>query len=238
MSFPYRVALTFANGSEELRDTVNQILKNYLQSDSYKKLVNKYIDSEQKLFHRKVDLLLMNGTQISKIDDLLKTESKKIGWDWRLLASLIMQESSFNAYATGQGAFGLMQFIPSTGALYKVYPNSTPEEQVIGGVQYLKYLDKMFASVPDINQRIKFILASYNGGPAHVLDAKRLARHFEEDHTDWDNVVSQYFLKLNDPEFYEIEVVKGGPYRGNFTVNYIKEIMERFEQFSASYPAE
>ncbi len=238
MSFPYRVAFTFPSNSVELRDTVNQILKTFLESEAYNKLVKKYVDSDQKLFHRKVNLLLLNGTQISKIDHILKVESKKIGWDWRLLASLITQESNFNAYAVGVGAFGLMQFIPSTGAKYGIYPNSTPEEQVAGGVQCLKYLDKMFASVPDFRQRIKFVLASYNGGPAHVLDAKRLARHFEEDHTNWDDVVSKYFLKLNDPEYYQLEAVQGGPYRGNFTVNYIKEIMQRFEQYAATYAAE
>lgn len=238
MSFPYRVAFTFPSNSVELRDTVNQILKTFLKSEAYNKLVIKYVNSDQKLFHRKVNLLLLNGTQISKIDNILKVESEKIGWDWRLLASLIAQESNFNAYAVGKGAFGLMQFIPSTGAIYGIYPNSTPEEQVIGGAQYLKYLDKMFASVPDIRQRIKFVLASYNGGPAHVLDAKRLARHFEEDHTNWDEVVSKYFLKLNEPEFYKLEVVQGGPYKGDFTVNYIREIMDRFSQYAATYPAE
>jgi membrane-bound lytic murein transglycosylase F len=236
LSFPYRVSFAFNSFNTELRDTIDCILDSFLLTPEFEKIVNKYISGQSKLFHRKVNLLLLNGSKISKIDNILKSESQKIGWDWRLLASLIMQESRFNAYAAGGGAYGLMQFMPRTGAKYGVFPNSTPEEQVAGGVAYLHYLNSLFSDVPNISQRVKFILASYNGGPSHVLDAKRVAAYFEEDYTNWDDIVSNYFLKLNESAIYQLEVVKGGAYRGAFTNNYVNEVIERFQEYQEIYP--
>lgn len=237
LSFPYRIAFTLKNDALELRDTINVLLNDFLASESYPKLVSKYISNETKYFHRRMNLLLLNGSQISKLDQKVKEEAQKIAWDWRLLSSLIMQESRFEAYVTSrQGTFGLMQFMPRTGAKYGIYPNSTPEAQVEGGVKYLAFLQNMYADVVDPVQRCKFVLASYNGGPAHVLDAKRLARHFEEDDTDWDNVVSKYFAKLNQPEFYNIEVVKSGAYNANHSLKYIQSIMNRYLEYTEIYP--
>ena len=237
MSFAYRIAFTLRHDATELRDTINSLLGDYLISEKYTALYSKYIANETKYFHRRMNLLLLNGSQISKLDDKIRQEAQKLGWDWRLLSSLIMQESRFEAYITSsQGTFGLMQFMPRTGAKYGVYPNSTPEAQVEGGAKYLAYLQNMYADVLDPVQRCKFVLASYNGGPAHVLDAKRLAKHFEEDHTDWDNVVSKYMEKLKEPEFYNHEVVRSGAYNAGHSLKYVQTVVNRYIEYTATYP--
>lgn len=237
LSFAYRIAFTMREDAAELCDTISAILKEYVVSDKYAALYAKYIANETKYFHRRMNLLLLNGSQISKLDDKIRQEAQKIGWDWRLLSSLIIQESRFEAYVTShQGTFGLMQFMPRTGAKYGVYPNSTPEAQVEGGVKYLAFLQNMYADVLDPVQRCKFVLASYNGGPAHVLDAKRLAKHFEEDHTDWDNVVSKYMEKLKEPEFYNHEVVRSGAYNAGHALKYAQTVVNRYIEYTATYP--
>jgi membrane-bound lytic murein transglycosylase F len=236
LSFPYRIAFTLRHDAAEIRDTINTILGNFLESEHYGRLFAKYISNENKYFHRRMNLLLLNGVQISKIDAKIKEEAKKIGWDWRLICSLIMQESRFEAYVTSrQGTFGLMQFMPRTGAKYGIYPNSTPEAQVEGGVKYLGFLQNMYSDISDPVQRSKFVLASYNAGPAHVLDARRLAAHFGEDNTDW-SVVSKYMLKLDQPEFYNHEVVKSGAYNANHSLKYVQSVINRFIEYSATYP--
>jgi|694.fasta_scaffold10618_13 membrane-bound lytic murein transglycosylase F len=237
LSFAYRIAFTLRHDATELRDTINSLLGDYLISKKYTALYSKYIANETKYFHRRMNLLLLNGSQISKLDDKIRQEAQKLGWDWRLLSSLIMQESRFEAYITSsQGTFGLMQFMPRTGAKYGVYPNSTPEAQVEGGAKYLAFLQNMYADVLDPVQRCKFVLASYNGGPAHVLDAKRLAKHFEEDHTDWDNVVSKYMEKLKEPEFYNHEVVRSGAYNAGHSLKYVQTVVNRYIEYTATYP--
>ena len=238
MSFPYRVAFTLKGTAIPLRDTISSILDSFVVSPQYAALVDKYIDSELKSFHRKVGLLLMNGRQISKLDEVVKSEAAKINWDWRLLSALILKESRFEAYATSrQGTYGLMQFMPRTGAKYGVLPNSTPEVQVAGGVKYLGYLQGLFSDITDLMQRPKFVLASYNAGPAHIIDARRVAAHFGKDNADWD-VVSQYLLKLNQPEFYNLECVKHGAYNGRAVVNYVSSILGRFAELAQTYPAD
>jgi len=236
LSFPYRIAFTLRHDASQIRDTINVLLENFLETEQYSNLFAKYISNETKYFHRRMNLLLLNGVQISKIDDKLKEEAKKIGWDWRLLSSLIMQESRFEAYvASRQGTFGLMQFMPRTGAKYGVFPNSTPEAQVEGGVKYLSHLQNMFADVEDPQERCKFVLASYNGGPAHVLDARRLAAHFDEDKTNWE-VVSKYLLKLSEPEFFNMDMVKSGAYNANHMLKYVQSVTQRFHEYSEIYP--
>lgn len=236
LSFPYRIAFTMRGNSAPLRDTINSVLDNFLASDRYNQLVYKYIESEQKNFHRKVSLLLLNGQQISKLDNKIKSEASKIGWDWRLVCALILKESRFEAYATSrQGTYGLMQFVPRTGAKYGVYPNSTPETQIEGGVKYLAFLQNLYADIQDVNQASKFVLASYNAGPAHIQDARRVAAHFNEDNTNWD-VVSKYLVRLNQPEIYNLECVKHGSYSGQAAVNYVKNVWHKFTELEQNYP--
>jgi len=38
-------------------------------------------------------------------------------------------------------------------------------------VQYIKSLNMSFRQIQNKEERIKFILAAYNSGPAHILDA-------------------------------------------------------------------
>jgi membrane-bound lytic murein transglycosylase F len=238
MSFPYRIAFTLRGNSIPLRDTINSIIDSFIVTEKYNQLVYKYIESEQKNFHRKISLLLLNGIQISKLDQTIKIEAQKINWDWRLLSALILKESRFEAYATSkQGTYGLMQFMPRTGAKYGVLPNSTPEVQVEGGVKYLGYLQNLFSDITDLSQRPKFVLASYNAGPAHIIDARRVAAHFNENNSDW-AIVSKYLLMLNDPEISNLECVKHGAYNGRAVVNYVNSILSRFSELSQTYSGE
>jgi membrane-bound lytic murein transglycosylase F len=236
MSFPYRIAFTLRGNSVELRDTINSILDSFLVSESYAKIFEKYISGDQKNFHRKISLLLMNGTELSRLDKKIKIESAKINWDWRLLSALIYKESRFEAYATSrQGTYGLMQFVPRTGAKHGVFPNSTPEAQIEGGVRYLSFLQRLF---PDVSpeQKPKFVLASYNGGPSHVLDAQCAARHFNEDPNDW-AVVSKYLLKLNQADIQNLDCIKNGAYNGQAVINYVNAVYDKFYEFCQTYPA-
>ena len=55
-----------------------------------------------------------NG-QISPYDDLFKRYAGRLGWDWRLLASIAYQESHFQPQIVAwSGAEGLMGILPAT----------------------------------------------------------------------------------------------------------------------------
>lgn len=170
--------------------------------------------------------------QISPFDSLFQIYAPQIGWDWRLLAALSYHESRFNpqiiSYA---GAVGLMQLMPRTAERFGV--DSTmifePEYNISASVQYIKRLDGYFRKVKDEQERKKFILASYNSGPAHIFDARALAKKYGENPDIWFNSVENYLLLKNQTEYYNDSVCKFGYFRGNHTARYVRDVFETYQ---------
>ena len=54
-------------------------------------------------------------------------------------------------------------------------------EQILAGAKYLGYIDRQFPEeIADSAERVKFVLAAYNSGYAHIFDARRLATNMEK----------------------------------------------------------
>jgi soluble lytic murein transglycosylase-like protein len=81
------------------------------------------------------------------------------GVDPALVRAVMKTESNFNRYAVSRkGALGLMQLIPTTGRRYGVRDFFDPQQNVEGGVRYLKFLLEKFKGNLDLS------LAAYNAG--------------------------------------------------------------------------
>jgi hypothetical protein len=76
-------------------------------------------------------------------------------------------ESGFNPHAVSpKGAQGLMQLMPGTADLMGVQNPFDPEQNIAGGVGYLRLcLDRFGQSVP-------LAVAAYNAGPARVAKSQ------------------------------------------------------------------
>ena len=74
---------------------------------------------------------------------------------------------------------------------------------------------KLWKSIPSEEQRIKFMLASYNAGQGHVLDAQRLAVKYGMNPLVWDNNVQIMVQNLSLSKYYNDTLVKSGAYHGN-----------------------
>lgn len=174
----------------------------------------------------------VSGSRISPYDELIKKGAEHLGWDWRLLASLVYKESAFDSGAESKaGAQGLLQLMPVTLQRFGVENPQDPAESLMGGVNYLKYLDRFWKErVPETNERIRFILASYNVGHGHVEDAWRLALKYGKNTQLWENVGSFLLLKSN-PEFYKDPVVRSGYAKGHVAVNYVEEVMLLYDSY-------
>ena len=150
-----------------------------------------------------------------------------------MLAALVYTESQFDPYAESEvGAYGLMQIIPETADHFNVGNYFEPDSNVYVGTKYLHYLDRYFSSQPiDSSERLKFVLAAYNAGPGHVLDAIRLANKYGKDATLWDNNVDYYLLHKNEPEYYRDPLSKNGYCNGRQTYKYVRQVLETYNNY-------
>ena len=170
---------------------------------------------------------------ISDYDEHIKHSGKMINWDWRLIAALIYKESRFHPdVVSHRGAFGLMQLMPHTAKRFGADINSTPAEQITAGAKLIQYLDKSFINtVPDPEERIKFVLASYNIGQAHIIDAQNLALKHGKNPNIWYDNVEYFLLAKSQPEFYNDPVVKYGKVKGIETQNFVTDVLEKYDQY-------
>lgn len=234
ISLEQRVAWAVRKNSPQLLEAINSwILKMRKHSDYYE-IYNKYFTMRKSYRDRvKSDYFSNTGGGISPYDDLVKDESKNIGWDWRLLSSLIYQESEFKPNTKSWvGARGLMQLMPATAKEFGVTKITDPRDNVKGGVRYLKWLtDYWREDITDSTERIKFVMASYNTGQGHIRDAQRLTKKYGGNPSIWYDNVEKFLLKKSKPKFYKDEVVRFGYARGVEPTKYVKEIMERYDQY-------
>lgn len=184
--------------------------------------------------HTYSPILNLTKGEISRYDHLFKRYSPTCGWDWRLLAAQAYQESGFDHEAVSyMGALGLMQLMPQTARSVGVSVSSAfdPEINIRGAVRLISELDRHYSSVRNPNERIKFILAAYNGGAGHIDDARILASKHGSDPNRWTGSVDMYVLRLSQPEYFNDADVRYGFMRGTETYNYVISIIERWNSY-------
>ena len=181
------------------------------------------------------------GGRISQYDDLFRKYAPDIDWDWRLLASQGFVESRFDVNAVSwAGARGLMQIMPATARGFGASPASLvdPETSVKVASRIIASLDRSLQSkVPDENERVKFILAAYNGGLAHVLDAIALAGKTGKNPQVWSGNVEEALMLKSNPRYFNDPVCKYGYFRGRETVDYVKRVMAFYNRATARVKA-
>lgn len=233
LSFPQNVAWAVKKGNDTLQKTINHWQKSFMGSYYANVLHNKYFKNprSEQMFHSAYYSL--NDLRLSQYDEIIKEEAEELGWDWRLVASMIYQESQFSKNARSwAGAYGIMQMMPQTMRHFNIDSSSTIKEQINAGIEYIKWLDRQFKKeIEDPEERKKFILASYNVGLAHVKDAMRLAEKYDKDPTQWNGNVAYYLRRKSMPEFYQDSVVRYGYARGEEPFKYVNQIYERYQHY-------
>ena len=234
ISFPQKIAWAMRPTSQALIDVINKWLISFKKTAKFKRIYQKYYLNSRSIHIVNEGFHSIKGGQFSAYDNLIKKESMKYGLDWRLVASLIYQESRFMPdVESWAGAVGLMQLMPETAETFGVNEDKlrSPVDNIKGGLKFLKWLDdNLKEDIPDPNERLKFVLASYNVGLGHVQDAMRLAEKYGKDPTSW-NDVGYYLLNKSKPKFFNDPVVKYGYCRGEEPYQYVNEILERYEHY-------
>ncbi|MCX5916766.1 MAG: lytic transglycosylase domain-containing protein [Deltaproteobacteria bacterium] len=104
------------------------------------------------------------GKNFEKYDPEIWKASQKYSVDYNLVKAVIKAESNFNPKAVSRaGARGLMQLRPQTANRLQVNDSFHPEENIDGGVRYLRYLMNLY------NDNLQLALAAYNAGEKAVF---------------------------------------------------------------------
>lgn len=214
---------------------VNTWIATFTESDEYKEIWMKY--------HRSINPLTrfdrnMISSKISPYDKLIKEYAGKLGWDWRMLAAVIYQESKFSINTVShRGATGLMQVMPSTAEYYGISDLLDPEENIKAGTMHLARLQKMYSDegMTDM-ERFKFVLASYNAGEGRIADCRNLAAARNLDNTRWDDILKVIPSMREESTLQEISL-KFGKFNGTETMNYVENILNIYSAFCEICPA-
>jgi peptidoglycan lytic transglycosylase F len=235
------IAFVLRKGSGRLVDTLNHWINDRKNRSTIGEVKRKYFERKNlsKKANQQYSSLLKKG-ELSPYDDIIKRESKKLGWDWRLVSAIIYQESKFETWKRSwAGAFGIFQFMPATAADYGIGPGSSAEAQIIAGVRKLKKnYGQWLEEIPDSTEAIKFTLANFNSGRSHIDDARALCEKYDKDPQVWDDNVNKMLLNLSKPVYYRDKVVKNGYCRGTETYDYVIEILQRFQEYESAFPAD
>ena len=232
VSFDQKASWAVRKTSPLLSEAADQWHKENMTSPAYKASTKRYFENSKRLPHGPI--LSIKDGKISHFDHLFKKYAKEIGWDWRIIASLAYNESNFDTTAVSwAGAKGLMQLMPQTARALGIPEGKeqNPEESVKAATKYLAQISRSFTKVTDPDEKIKFILGSYNAGIGHVFDAMALAEKYGKNKYVWDDNVATYILLKSNEDYFNDPVCKNGYFRGRETFNFVKDILGRTEMY-------
>jgi soluble lytic murein transglycosylase-like protein len=182
---------------------------------------------------------------LSEYGKTIKEEASYYKLDWRLILSIIKQESDFTSTARSKaGAYGFMQIMPKTGSSLEQTLNledhTSPINNLIAGIYYYALLVGRYDDAGDPN-KFMLALAAYNCGSGHVEDAMSIAYYEGKDFLKWENVSD--VLKKLGPNYDTLHTIiwKSKPPNGTFTnwiepLNYVFNIMYYWDQYKKIYP--
>lgn len=241
ISLPQQIAWGVRKRADSLLSSLNMWIGQMKKTADYYVIYDKYFKSRKESLRRtRSQYYSLSSDKISPYDELIKEAAIELGWDWRLLAAQVFKESKFNPNAVSwAGAIGLMQLLPKNGLEYGVKNLKDPTKNLYAGTQHLKWLQNYWhEKIDDPNERLKFVLGSFNVGHGHVMDAIRLARKYGKDPQLWDEVVAKMLILKSKPKYFNDPVVEFGYCRGEEPVDYVKGIFTIFQDYKALIPEE
>lgn len=172
---------------------------------------------------------------LSHYDDFFREAADSIELDWLLIAAIAYTESRFDSTAVSTvGARGVMQMMPRTLQGLEV-PDSLHADNrhnIMASARYLKSLFYMFRRVKNYDERINFVLASYNAGYGHIMDAMRLARKHGHDRHKWNASVDSFLIKKSIPEYYNDSICRNGEFKDwKQTLSFVSKVKRHWKRF-------
>jgi membrane-bound lytic murein transglycosylase F len=214
-------------GEKELLREINEFFSDIKEDGTFEEIYEKnyanveifdYVDLKK--YHKRLE------TRLPKYKPIIKRAAEKYGFDWRLIAAVIYQESHFYPNAKSlTGVKGLMQLTLNTAREVGVKDRSDPEQSIMGGVTYLRKLYDRYEDAKDPD-RILIALASYNAGHRHIQDARKIAKEKNLDPNSW-YALKETLPLLCYPRYYK--KTRYGYCRGSEPVKYVDSILTFYD---------
>jgi len=214
-------------GEKRLLKKINEFFKKIKKDGTFSKIYEKYYANVEifdyldlKKYHKRLD------TRLPKYEKIIRKAAEKYGFDWRLIAATVYQESHFDPGARSfTGVEGIMQLTRNTAQDMGIKDRNNPEQSIMGGVKYLSYLYNKYGEVKDPD-RLLITLASYNIGRGHVLDAQGIAKEKGLNPNSW-AALEETLPLLRYPKYYK--KTRYGYCRGTEPVRYINRILTYYD---------
>ena len=236
MSRPFNECSVWMTDDDNPREIleINKWISHYSATEEYADLKEKFHSATNPVKRASQGVIAEN---VSPYDEIIKTHAADLGWDWRLLAAVIYQESKFSISSKShRGATGLMQVMPRNAARYGIEDLTDPENNILAGTTHLsKIQDRFKNSGFTHDEMIKFTLAAYNAGAGRITDCRRLAATQGLDNSKWENIV-KVIPMMREDAILEDESVKLGKFQGHETIAYVDNVMRIYRSICAICP--
>ena len=215
-------------GDESLNEALYKWLNSFEHSGKMEELKGRYFTYlslfdyyDTSMFYERLD------KRLPKYKKYFVAAGKKYNIPWIILAAVSYQESHWNPLATSHtGVRGMMMLTNRTAKLLGVKNRLNVKESIFGGAKYIKGLDtKLPPEIKGVN-RWAFILASYNIGYGHILDAQNLARKLNKNPYAWIDV-KQVLPLLEQKKYFG--KLRYGFARGTEPVKYVNAIQNYYD---------
>ncbi|OEU45861.1 MAG: lytic transglycosylase F [Desulfobacterales bacterium S7086C20] len=214
-------------GNSKLLAKINKFFDTIEEDGTFGKIYEKYYANvdifdffDLKKFHQRIE------TRLPKYEKIIKRESNRYGFDWRLMAAVAYQESHLDPRAKSyKGVRGLMQLTLTTAEEMEIDSRLDPQQSIEGGIKYLSKIYKRFDKIEGLD-RMLFTLASYNIGYGHVRDAQKLALQKDLDTHKWASL-KKTLPMLRQKKYYK--KTKYGYCRGTEPVRYVDRVLTYYD---------
>ena len=167
---------------------------------------------------------------LPRYQSLFKQAGERCGIDWRLLAAMAYQESTWNPKARSPtGVRGMMMLTADTADELDV-DRENVAESIAGGAIYLQQIRERLPSQIREPDRTWMALAAYNQGLGHLLDARELAVMLGRDPNRWQNVRAALPLLAEQRWFSKL---RHGYDEGQDAVSYVANVSGYYDLLSA-----
>jgi membrane-bound lytic murein transglycosylase F len=225
---PQSLGWAVRKGSNALLKEINAFFDEINENGTFGSIYERYYQNvtifdyvDLKKFHKRLE------TRLPKYKSTIQREAKKHGFDWRMIAAVVYQESHFNPKARSYtGVRGLMQVTQGTAKEMGITNRMDPSQSLKAGVGYLAKLYNRFDKIEYSDERLLFALASYNVGYGHVRDAQNICREKGWDPHKWASLKKALPL-LRVEKYYKN--TKYGYARGTEPVRYTGRILTYFD---------